>query len=459
VVFEASEQAGGLVRSERLAEQVVDVGADAFLARRPEAVALCAELGMSESLVSPRSQTAFVWSRNALRRFPAGLVLGVPTRLRPLASSGIVSPGGVARAALDLVMPTRRPASEPVGSDRSVGEIVSRRLGQEVVDSLTGPLVGGINAGCVDELSAEVVFPALAEANRRGGSLMRALRPSPGSDTPQPSGGGPGATVPESPVFLTPVSGMASIPERLAAQLAERGVEIRVADPVERVDSGSDRNAGQWVVRTQTSETVVDGLVVAVPSRIAAGLLDNVDSQLATLLRGIETASVVVVTLQLGRGSLRRPLDGTGFLVPASHGKTVTAATFLSTKWQHLARPDEVLLRASAGRYGDNRAIDTGEDELVGIVRRELGEILGPLGDPQQVLVSRFANSFPQYRVGHKDRVSAIESKAAENPAFALAGASYGGIGVPACIASGRRAARNVARALQASGATAPSAW
>jgi oxygen-dependent protoporphyrinogen oxidase len=441
VLFEAASQPGGHIRSAKIGGRQVDVGPDAFLARRPEAVELCSELGMSESLVAPGSSTAFVWSRNALRRLPAGLVLGVPTRLGPLARSGIVSAPGVARAAVDLVMPSRAAADT---SDRSVGEIVTRRIGHEVTDSLTGPLVGGINAGRIDYLSSEAVFPALAVASRRRGSLMRALR-TPAQQ--EPAGW--------SPVFLAPGAGMVRLPETLSAALEERGVDIRSGDPVERIELG-DR--GQWLLTTRTSETAVDGLVVALPARIAADLINEVDAVLAGLLGGIETASVVLVTLQLDRKAVSRPLEGTGFLVPASHGKTITAATFLSTKWPHLSRPDEVLIRASAGRYGDDRAIDASDEDLVRTVTGELEGILGPLGEPRQVVVTRFPKSFPQYGVGHVSRVSAIESLAAEKPAFALAGASYGGIGIPACIASGRRAARNVAAALRPSGATAPSA-
>ncbi len=171
IVFEAGSQPGGHLRSETIGGRPVDVGPDAFLARRPEAVELCSELGLSETLVAPGSSTAFIWSRNALRRFPAGLVLGVPTRLGPLAKSGIVSASGVARAALDLVLPS---PAQPDGSDVSVGEIVTSRLGRQVTESLSGPLVGGINAGRIEDLSSEAVFPALADASRRRGSLMRA---------------------------------------------------------------------------------------------------------------------------------------------------------------------------------------------------------------------------------------------------------------------------------------------
>jgi protoporphyrinogen/coproporphyrinogen III oxidase len=457
IVFDAASEPGGHLRSADIGGRPVDVGPDAFLARRPEAVELCRELGLSGTLVAPASSTAFIWSRNALRRFPSGLVLGVPTLLGPLARSGIVSTAGVARAALDVVIPTMSTArSQPEGggkrSDRSVGEIVSRRLGREVADSLTGPLIGGINAGRIDDLSSDAVFPALADANNQRGSLMRALRVAGAGNMPKPPTGTP---VQESPVFLAPAAGIASLPTALCVALRERGADIRPDNPVERIEFSG---RGQWIVATQNSETSVDGLVLALPARTAAGFIENLDTNLAELLRGIEAASVVVVTLQLDRKALNRPLEGTGFLVPASHGKTITAATFLTTKWPHLAMRDEVLVRASAGRYGDDSPIDASDDDLVRTVTAELEEILGPLGDPRRIVVSRFPESFPQYRVGHLERVAAIETLAAARPAFALAGASYRGIGIPACIGSGRRAARSVARALSPTGATAPSA-
>jgi protoporphyrinogen/coproporphyrinogen III oxidase len=457
IVFDAASEPGGHLRSVDIGGRPVDVGPDAFLARRPEAVELCSELGLSETLVAPGSSTAFIWSRNALRRFPSGLALGVPTRLGPLARSGIVSTAGVVRAALDLVIPVRSNPGSPTGgglqrSDRSVGEIVSSRLGREVADSVTGPLIGGINAGRIDDLSSEAVFPTLTDASRVRGSLMRALRASGAGGMPKPSTGTPGK---EPPVFLAPGAGMASLPVALCAALRERGVDIRSECSVDRIDFAG---RGQWVVTTRSSETSVDGLVVALPARTAAGFIGDFDADLAELLSGIEAASVVVVTLQLDREALARPHEGTGFLVPASCGKTITAATFLTTKWPHLALPDEVLIRASAGRYGDDRAIDASDDDLVRTVTGELEEILGPVGVPRRTVVSRFPKSFPQYRVGHLERVSAIETLASAKPAFALAGASYGGIGVPACIASGRRAARIVARALSSTGATTPSA-
>ena len=359
-----------------------------------------------------------------------------------------------------------------------MGELVGRRLGNEVRDLLAGPLVGGIHAGRADDLSAEAVFPALLEAWRKGGSLMRDLRPPNGtpaatsatrSETPPAlTGGGRGgasggtsgaASVgpsgasgrPDS-VFLTPLAGMASLPETLCAALRSKGVELMTSAPVERIDRIELGAVDAWSLATPSTELAADALVVAVPARQAAALLAGVDTDLAALLGDVTTASVVVVTLQLDAGALRIPLSGTGFLVPAVGGGLVTACTFLSTKWPHLAREDDVLIRASAGRAGDDRAISTADEELVESVRDELEEMIGPIGEPRQVLVTRFADAFPQYQVGHVSRVSAIEAAADRLPGFALAGATYHGVGVPACVGSGRRAARRVLAALSVPG-------
>ena len=438
VVLEASDRVGGLLRSVGIGGRQIDVGADAFLARRPEAKQLCDELGISPDLVPPRSGHASVWARGSLRALPDGLVLGVPTRLGPLARSGIVSATALARASLDLVLP----AARQVVDDMSVGEIVSRRLGHEVKDLVAGPLVGGINAGRVDELSAEAVFPALLDAYRDGGSLMRELR----SDTSAPAGGGPGAVTAgaggaPAPVFLTPSSGMASIPAALRDALEARGVAIATSEEVR----GLVRSGGGWGLQTSRRDLDVEGVIVATPARVAARLVSDVDVELARLLGSLHTASVVVVTLRFDRSSIDAPLEGTGFLVPAVDTTLVTASTFLTTKWPHMSRDGDVLLRASAGRSGDDRTSEMSDEQIVSTVLSELGDMLGGLGDPAEVVVSRFDESFPQYLVGHVGWAGDVHERTASHHGLALAGSSYLGIGVPACIASGRRAARIVA--------------
>jgi oxygen-dependent protoporphyrinogen oxidase len=119
--------------------------------------------------------------------------------------------------------------------------------------------------------------------------------------------------------------------------------------------------------------------------------------------------------------------------------------TYLSEKWPHLATEGEVLLRASLGRYGDNRAEEWNDEEVVGRAWAELGVLMGVGGEPLEARVSRWPGAFPQYRVHHLMRTAGIEAAVARIGGIAVAGSAYRGVGIPACIASGRAAAQAIA--------------
>lgn len=443
VVFESGSSFGGKLKTAPFGGREVDLGPDAFVARRPEALALCRELGLEGELVAPGTRRAYVWARGRLRPLPAGLALGVPTRFGPLARSGICSPAGLLGPALDLLRPSPRPGASGAGtsteSDRAVGQIVRRRLGSEVTAMLAGPLIGGIHAGSVDALSAAAVFPALLEADRQSGSLMKALR----ATLP-----GPTAGASDGPVFLSPRGGMGRLVETLTGALAERGVDLHRQTAV----LGLARDDGRWTIGTEGAEFGTDGVVVALPTPAAAGLLEGHVPSLGSSLRSISYSSVALLTFRFERKAVRRALDGSGFLVPRGAGgdddPLLTACTWLSAKWPELDRGDDVLLRVSVGRAGDSRHEDLDDDELIGRCLAELGPMMGGLGSPTDSLVTRWPLAFPQYAVGHLALVRAIEADAATLPGLALAGAALHGVGIPACIGSGRRAARTVLRAL-----------
>ncbi|HUY21856.1 MAG TPA: protoporphyrinogen oxidase [Acidimicrobiales bacterium] len=476
VVLESDDRLGGKLRTGEIGGRAVDLGPDAFLARRPEAVALCHEIGLGDELVAPGDRRAYVWSRRRLRALPAGLALGVPTRLGPLARSGILSPLGLGRAALDLLgWSVPGGGARRHGTDRSVADITRRRLGREVTARLVDPLVGGIHAGDTSVLSAAAVFPPLLEAAARGGSLMRALR---GAATPAapPGPGGTGRPQDDEgddrpPVFLTVRGGLSRLVERLATALAARGVEIRTDAPVDRLelvarpvppDGGpapaGNGTGGRWAVHTPHGTIAADAVVLATPAWATAGLLATVDPATAALLDAIAYADVTLVTLRFPAAAVAEPLDGTGFLVPADGGRLVTACTWLTSKWPELRRTGDVLLRASVGRAGDDRAARMSDDDLVARIMDELGPVMGISERPTAIVVTRWPRSFPQYAVGHLERVAAIEAGVARLPALSLAGAALHGVGIPACIGSGRRAADAVlhADALAGTGTAAP---
>ncbi len=456
VVFEADDRFGGKLRSETFGDRRVDVAADAFLGRRPEATDLCGELGLTDQLVPVGISGASVWARGRLRPMPEGLNLGVPTRWWPLARSGILGPVESARVLKDLVVP-HLGTGQTLG-DQTVGDIVGARLGRPVVDRLADPLIGGINAGSVDQLSAASTFPVLIAASHQSGSLMRRLGVALASSAR--SGPGPGT-----PVFWSLADSTASLVDALIEALTARGVTFRGGTPVGAVDrlTGHAGVPARWTLTPGSTGTgpigsdrpEFDGVILAAPAPRAAVLLAPHVPVAAGLLSSIHYASVAVVTVSLAGGSIPAPLRGTGFLVPrtsAVDGRPalITGCTYLGRKWPHLSRPGEELIRVSVGRFGDDRFASLDDTSLTSAVLGEMATLTDIQGEPLDAMVTRWEAAFPQYEVGHLIRVGRIEDDLAGLPGLAVAGAALRGVGIPACIGSGRAAARRVLASLAA---------
>jgi protoporphyrinogen/coproporphyrinogen III oxidase len=430
-VLEASPRLGGPLQSEEVGGRVVDLGPDGFLGRRPEAIDLCREVGLADALVPIAARGASVWARGRLRALPEGHALGIPTRFWPTARSGIVGLRGSLGLARDAVLP-RPDVRGPIG-DRAIGPLVSRKLGQRVVDMMADPLIGGIHAGSVEDMSAAATFPPLLAAAQRRGGLMRALR----AEVPTPDPDGP-------PLFWALQDGMASLVGALAAALQHRGVDIHRSSPADRLERAATSG---WTVGAAGRAFAADAVVLATPAPAAAALLRPHDDEVAGLLEAIDYASVVLVTFRVGVDDVPSSLYGTGFLVPRRSPHkghepwAVTACTYLDRKWSHLERGDDVLLRASLGRVDDSRPGDWSDDEVAERAWHELHELMGVDGQPVGAVVTRFDHAFPQYRVHHLLRTAGVESALHRLGGVAVAGAAYRGVGIPACIASGRGAA------------------
>ena len=432
-VLEGSPRVGGKLSRGEVAGVVTDLGAEAILARRPEGVGLIDTLGLSSQVVHPAVLSSAVWSRGALRSLPAGHVMGVPTRLRALASSGIVSPAGVMRAALGVALPARS-----VEGDRSVADAIGTRLGREVVDRLVEPLLGGVYAGRADELSLRATLPQVA--GRVGGrSLMRAMR---SMSAPRGDAG---------PVFAGLPGGVARIAEAAADDVAAYGGVVRLDSTVRSLE----RTADGWrlVVGSAAAPDSIeaDAVVIAVPAAPAARLLASVAPDAAAELGGIEYASMAIVTMAFKPSAFEKPLSGSGFLVPAVEGRLVKAVTFSSVKWGWY--PDDVvMLRCSIGRRGETSSLQRSDEELIAGALGDLASMVGVTGPPVDAVVTRWGGALPQYAVGHLERVARIKAEVAAVDGLALCGAAYDGVGIPACVGSGQAAATQVLRGLAREG-------
>jgi oxygen-dependent protoporphyrinogen oxidase len=436
IVLEAGPRAGGKLRTSPLGGVDVDESADAFLARVPEAVEMCTELGIDADLVSPGTGSAYVWLDGALRRLPAEQLLGVPTDLDALAATAVLSAAGLERARHDLTLPDDRPTGVCGGSgkDESVGDLVRRRLGDEVLDRLVAPLVGSVYAGDCDRLSLQVTAAQLAAArdlDPSDPSLVRAAAAirAQGVDTGRP-------------VFLAPRGGVGRLADALGAAL---GDDVRTGTTV----TGIAPHGTGWRVSTGAGGTggagdvVAGALVLATPAFVSAPLLAPVVPGPAAFLAGIEHASVAMLGLAVPRDGIDHPMDGSGFLVPRSAGMVLTACSWATSKWPHLAvDPSVALLRASAGHDGDDRSPTLPDSELMAAMLADLRTTMGLRADPLDVRITRWPRSFPQPRPGHLAAVAVAEADlAAVSPRLAVTGAWARGVGIPACIRGARVAA------------------
>jgi len=437
-VLEGSPRLGGKLSVSEIAGVMVDEGAEALLFRRPEGTGLVAAAGLEGELTWPGTTAARIWSRGRMYPLPRRQVLGVPADLAELADTGLLSSDGMARARQDLGLPaTARDGDVPVAA------FVAARFGHEVVDRLVDPLLAGVYAGRSEELSFEATLPAVAAESRKHASLAEAA----GALLPDPAG--PRAPDPV-PVFTTLAGGLGELP---AAVAAASGASVRTNVMVRALD----RTATGWRLtvgsRHDEEYLTADAVILAVPGSPAARLLGGAPGAVAAVaaLREIRYASMAIVTLAYQAAAFPRPLEGSGYLVPAADGRPVKAVTFSTVKWPHLRHAGDGLhiVRCSLGRIGEESLLQSGDAELARLAAEDLTAATGAQRAPVAARVTRWGGGLPQYTVGHLDRVARIRSAVAAQPGLAVCGAAYDGVGIPACVATARAAAGQIAAQLR----------
>ncbi|NYG58523.1 oxygen-dependent protoporphyrinogen oxidase [Nocardioides daedukensis] len=415
LLLEGSDRVGGKLRLEDVGGITVDVGAEAMLNRRPEAIGLARDLGLD--LIHPGTLSSRLWTRDALRPLPRS-VMGIPADLEQLVQTGVLSDAGIARLREEKVLPAP-------DEDVSVADFVGERLGREVVDRLVEPLLGGVYAGHATELSTRATIPQVVALLDRSPSLLEAA-----SAVPAPS---------DVPVFAGLVSGVGQLPQVLADQAS---FAIRTGAMVRELRRTSTAGFELVVGPTAAPEVIsADRVVLALPASPASRLLGDLTPVAAHELSGIEHASMAIVTMAFRVQDVDH-LEGTGFLVPPLDGRRIKAATFSFNKWGWVreAGEDLRLLRTSLGRHREEAALQFPDEELVEQSLADLHTATGIAARPVDWHVQRWGGGLPQYAVGHLDRVARIRASVASVPGLAVCGAAYDGIGIPAVIASAMRA-------------------
>jgi oxygen-dependent protoporphyrinogen oxidase len=429
-LYEAGERLGGRIATSPFAGLPhVDEGADAFLARVPEAVALARRVGLGDDLVSPEPVGAAVW-HDRMHPIPDGLVLGLPGRLGPLATTGLLSWRGKLRAACEPLLPATSTAPDAVGA------FVRARFGDEVHERLVDALVGSIYATDTDRFSLAEV-PQLAALAAGGRSVMLSARR-------QRTVAGT-ATAAAGAVFATPRAGVAALTAATATAAEHAGATIHPASPVERIE----RVDGGWSVNAPGGQRCVDAVILATPAEVTATMIGDDAPEAARLLRTAERADVIMVTLHVAADQWPVHLRSlSGYLVPKPVQRAVTAVSFGSQKWAHWRPPSGgEVLRVSLGRDGAP-VLHLDDDDVLDAVLADLGRHLGIDLAPLDVRINRWPGAFAQYRPHHRAWVQAVDDALPAH--VAVTGASYRGIGIPACVrdatATARRVLTNLAR-------------
>ncbi|MDP9092830.1 MAG: protoporphyrinogen oxidase [Actinomycetota bacterium] len=434
-VLEASGVIGGKLRVGKVAGVGVDVGAEALLARRPEGVALIRDVGLEAARMWPLTTAAQVRVGGGRFPLPAKTCQGIPSDVGATRESGALTEPALARVAAE-------PSADPLPrlvDDIAVGALVRSRLGNEVLDRLVEPLLGGVYAGRADELSLRATMPALADhLEREGGSLVLAARAVNELGARARSAG---------PVFTSLCGGLGTLPD----EIVRRGrFLVRTSTTVR----GVRRTPGGFAVECGTAADPdilsADAIVLATPAAKTALLLRELAPAAARELGSVDTASVAIVTLAYRDV---RPPPGSGLLVGAREGFGVKAVTLSSQKWP-METGDMTILRASLGRAGQAQILQREDSDLVGLVRHELRSLIDVDAGPIDAIVTRWGGGLPQYAVGHVEMVARVRQAVADVPGLAVCGASYDGIGIPACIASAQAAVARIVASTDRIGAS-----
>ncbi|WP_281659306.1 protoporphyrinogen oxidase [Halobacillus sp. Cin3] len=425
-LIEAGSRLGGKIETVKRDGFTIERGPDSFLERKESAGRLAREVGLGEELVPNGTGQSYILVNGRLHKMPAGSYMGIPTRIRPFLFSGLFTPAGKIRASMDLVKPRKT-----VEGDQSLGLFFRRRLGNQVVENLIEPLLSGIYAGDIDQLSLKATFPQFYEMEQEHGSLIKGLRRT--TSIPKRKKGEKKPSM-----FRTLKHGLSSlvvaVEEQLHPGTVQTGVQV---NHIEKQDDGYQLMLSNGTVKE------ADAVIMAVPHFAVQRMLSHLD--FLEPFKNINATSVANVAMAFDASAIKKDIDGTGFVVSRNSDFRITACTWTHKKWPHSTPEGKVLLRCYVGKPSDQEIVDKTDEEIQDIVLKDLNKTMNITEKPDFSVVTRWHDAMPQYKVGHKEKLQHITAAMEkELPGIYLAGGSYRGIGLPDCIDQGEAAVEKV---------------
>jgi protoporphyrinogen/coproporphyrinogen III oxidase len=417
-LIEASGRLGGVIRTEKRDGFIIERGPDSIIARKKSAMRLIEEVGLQDKIISNTAGRSYIYARGRLHTMPEGSFMGIPTKVTPFALSGLFSPLGKLRAAGDFILPKDEPKT-----DQSLGAFFRRRLGDEVVENLIDPLLSGIYAGDIDELSLMALFPNFYEIEQKHRSLVIGLNKS--MPKPPKTAKKPGS---KKGMFISLSTGLEELVHQVEKRLDEGSVlKGRAVKKVEKTGE-------VYKVHLESGELeTADSVVIATDHFHAQHML--AEYPFMEPFKNMPANSVANVAMAFPKSAIEKDIDGTGFLVSRNSDFRITACTWTHKKWPGTSPDDMALLRCYVGKPDDQEAVNLSDDEIIELVLRDLNKTMNITAKPEFTVVTRWSKAMPQYTVGHLERIAKVKSELEkELPGICLAGGSFEGVGIPGCI-------------------------
>ncbi len=423
LILEASARAGGLIHTEHADGFTIEAGPDSVLAQKSAGLELIRELGLDDQILDTRPPGgAFVLRGRHLYRLPSPSRLGIPLTWQALARYDLLPWSARLRMAMEPLVPARRHQD-----DESIGSFFRRRFGAATVDLIAQPLLGGIHAGDIEQLSMRALFPRLLEAEQTDGRVLKMHPSRSGRSTEQTQ------DVPGKSGFRSLRDGMGALVRALESRLPPGSV--RYASPAQRIE----RAGSLWRVISVDAGFDAPCVVIAAPAFVAAQLFAPIDAEAARLCDEVPYVSTGSIACAWPRTAVTHPLAGTGFVVARRTSNVrITACTWVSSKWEHRAPDRFVLIRAFIGGEHDPHVLDLEDGELARIARVDLENVLGITAPPVVTRVYRWRRAGAQHTVGQRARVEVLERRLAGHPGLLIAGSGFRSVGIPDCIADAR---------------------
>ncbi len=429
-IFEAFNRPGGKIQTYRKDGYTIELGPESYLVRKKIMTDVAKDIGLENDLITNATGQSYIFAKNKLYPIPGGSIMGIPTDIKPFITTRLISPIGKLRAGLDLF---KKPIE--MNSDISVGDFFRQRLGDEVLENLIEPLMGGIYGTDIDQLSLMSTFPSFKEKEEKFGSLIKGMKHEKEQHIKKRQLY-PGAPKGQFKQFK---HGLSSFIEALEIDVQKKGVSIRYNTPVDDIVVSQK----DYEIILEDNKEKFDGVLVTTPHQVFMKWFSH--DPAFDYFNKMDSTTVATVVMAFDEKNIKNTYDGTGFVIARTSQTDITACTWTSKKWPFTTPEGKVLIRAYIGKPGDTVVDNHTDDEIVSIVRKDLSQMMTITGDPDFTIVNRLPKSMPQYHVGHINRIKAIQHHIETTyPRLRVTGASFEAVGLPDCIQQGKNAIEEI---------------